>query len=159
MRHYISTAEPGRIYVAVERAIYAIHLATKKREIVTIVTFEPKCLTAGFGWICVGGTNHGDCALIKIADSQSSANSSLSAPGPSSDVDTPLPLDLDPELRRTSPLAPGESQVDFLPSVRRQPQSDVQLHEFGGSIVNSVALHRLPGDGDYFADEDIAILR
>lgn len=36
---------------------------------------------------------------------------------------------------------------------------EVQLHKFGGSIVNSVTIHRLPGDGKELAEEDIAILR
>jgi hypothetical protein len=36
---------------------------------------------------------------------------------------------------------------------------EVQLHRFGGSIVNSVTVHRLPGADKGFADEDIMILR
>ncbi|KAK2814672.1 hypothetical protein FQN49_008112, partial [Arthroderma sp. PD_2] len=140
LRHYISTADPDRIYVAVGRIIYAIHISSQKREILTIVPFDPKCLTAGNGWIAVGGTERGDCAFIKL-DSTSQAPGTA-VPGSPIDVDSPLPLDLDNSLpRRTLPYPPN-----------------VSVRELGGSIVNSVTLHRLPSDGDLFVEEDIAVL-
>ncbi|GBF66663.1 hypothetical protein TMEN_9383 [Trichophyton mentagrophytes] len=141
LRHYISTADPDRIYVAVGRIIYAIHISSRKREILTIVPFDPKCLTAGNGWIGVGGTESGDCAFIKL-DAASPLSEPAGGAGSPADVDSPLPLDFDSSLsRRALPYPPN-----------------VSVRELGGSIVNSVTLHRLPANGDEFADEDIAVL-
>ncbi|KAM5495700.1 hypothetical protein McaMca56_005337 [Microsporum canis] len=140
LRHYISTADPDRIYVAVGRIIYAIYISSQKREILTIVPFDPKCLTAGNGWIGVGGTESGDCAFIKL--DQGLQGPETAVPGSPVDVDSPLPLDLDtPIPRRTLPYPPN-----------------VSVRELGGSIVNSVTIHRLPSIGDDFVDEDIAVL-
>ncbi|KAF3484229.1 uncharacterized protein GIQ15_03553 [Arthroderma uncinatum] len=142
LRHYISTADPDRIYVAVGRIIYAIHISSQKREILTIVPFDPKCLTAGNGWIGVGGTESGDCAFIKLDAAATLQLPGTAAPGSPVGVDSPLPLDLDtPIPRRTLPYPPN-----------------VNVRELGGSIVNSVTLHRLPSDGDLFLEEDIAVL-
>lgn len=69
----------------------------------------------------------------------------------SSDVDSALPIDLDPPASRFSAFGPNDGSDSGLP--------DVQIHKFGGSIVNSVTLHRFPGDGKGLADEDVVILR
>lgn len=161
LRHYISTADPDTIYVAVDRVIYSIRISTRKRDIITIVPFEPKCLTAGLGWIGVGGTERGDCAFIRLSSrSASASNGNGVASSSSADVDTPLPLDLDPSSRRLPPWAPGEYGPESeLQRANRRRLPDVQIKEFGGKIVNSVTLHRLPGDNDVYADEDIAVLR
>ncbi|PGG95422.1 hypothetical protein AJ79_10069 [Helicocarpus griseus UAMH5409] len=139
LRHYISTADPDRIYVAVERQIFVIYISAKKREKITVLPFEPKCLTAGLGWIAIGGSEHGDCAFIKIGDPASSASQGLTSAR--ADVDSPLPLELDPSRPRFPPSS-----------------SNIKIHEFGGSIVNSITLHRLPGDNITYADEDVAVL-
>ncbi|WEW59027.1 hypothetical protein PRK78_004495 [Emydomyces testavorans] len=141
LRHYISTADADRIYVAVGRIIYTIHISARKREIVTVIPFEPKCLTAGLGWIGIGGSENGDCAFIKLGDSGISSPRTGTSATPGADIDSPLPLDLDPDLRRLPPRAP-----------------EVIVQEFGGSIVNSVTFHRLLPPNDLFSHEDIAIL-
>jgi hypothetical protein len=159
LRHYISTADPDTIYVAVNQVIYSIQISTRKREIVTIVPFEPKCLTAGLGWIGIGGTEHGDCAFVRIAGRAASSRTGLADPS-HTDVDTPLPLDLDPSSRRSLPWNLDSFQNELpLPRSNRRRLPDLQIKEFGGKIVNSVTLHRMAGDGDMFADEDLAILR
>ncbi|PGH33238.1 hypothetical protein GX50_03916 [[Emmonsia] crescens] len=139
LRHYISTADPDRIYVAVERQIYVIHTSSRKREKIAVVPFEPKCLTAGLGWIGIGGSEHGDCAFIRIGDPTSGAPHAMLPPR--ADVDSPLPVDLDPARPRFPPSS-----------------SNIKIHEFGGSIVNSVTLHRLPGVNDTYSYEDVAVL-
>ncbi|EEP76813.1 predicted protein [Uncinocarpus reesii 1704] len=144
LRHYISTADPDKIYVAVGRIIYTIHISSRKREIVTVVPFEPKCLTAALGWIGVGGSENGDCAFIKLGDSSGISSPRTRASALGSGIDSPLPLDFDPALRNLPP---------------RAPVVEVIIQEFGGSIVNSMTLHRLPAQDDLFAHEDIAVLR
>ncbi|KMU90374.1 hypothetical protein CIHG_08184 [Coccidioides immitis H538.4] len=147
LRHYISTSDPDRIYVAVGRIIYTIHISSRKREIITVIPFEPKCLTAGLGWIGIGGSKNGDCAFIKLGDSGITSPRTRAA-ALDADIDSPLPLDLDPPLRRLPPRAPGNS---FLSN----PRQDA---EFGGSIVNSVTLHRLPAPREGLDHEDVAVL-
>ncbi|OJD17839.1 hypothetical protein AJ78_02080 [Emergomyces pasteurianus Ep9510] len=139
LRHYISTADPDRIYVAVERQIYVLHISSRKREKIAVVPFEPKCLAAGLGWIGVGGSEHGDCAFIKIGDPTSGVPHAMLPPR--ADVDSPLPVDLDPARPRFPPSS-----------------SNIKIHEFGGSIVNSVTLHRLPASDHTYAHEDVAVL-
>lgn len=76
-------------------------------------------------------------------------------------MDTPLPLDLDPPSRRTSPGTPNNANTEFASARHRlsRPLREVELHKFGGSIVNSVAIHRFYGGGDGLADEDVVVLR
>ncbi|KAK2738360.1 hypothetical protein FQN55_000568 [Onygenales sp. PD_40] len=162
LRHYISTADPDRIYVAVERQIYAIHISSRRCEKITVLPFEPKCLTAGLGWIGIGGSEHGDCAFIRLGAPTSPAMASSSRSRGSglhgAAVDSPLPLDLDPGSTRIPPWDPGELPSPMSDRTVRQPSSDVKLHQFGGSIVNSVTLHRLPSQGDLYTHEDVAVL-
>ncbi|EQL35367.1 hypothetical protein BDFG_02873 [Blastomyces dermatitidis ATCC 26199] len=139
LRHYISTADPDRIYVAVERQIFALHISSRKREKIAVVPFAPKCLTAGLGWIAIGGSEHGDCAFIRIGDPTSGAPRAMLPLR--ADVDSPLPVDLDPARPRFPPSS-----------------SNIKIHEFGGSIVNSVTIHRLPAINHTYADEDVAVL-
>ncbi|EDN04508.1 predicted protein [Histoplasma mississippiense (nom. inval.)] len=101
LRHYISTADPDRIYVAVERQIYVFHIPTRKREKIAVVPFSPRCLTAGLGWIGIGGSEHGDCAFIKIGETTSGTPPGMLPPR--TDVDSPLPVDLDPSRPRYPP--------------------------------------------------------
>ncbi|OAX84468.1 hypothetical protein ACJ72_01168 [Emergomyces africanus] len=101
LRHYISTADPDRIYVAVERQIYVLHISSRKREKIAVVPFEPKCLAAGLGWIGIGGSEHGDCAFIRIGDPTSGVPHAMLPPH--ADVDSPLPVDLDPTRPRFPP--------------------------------------------------------
>lgn len=137
--------------------IYAIHLSSQKRETIAVIPFEPKCLTAGYGWIGIGGSDNGECAFIKISDQAVRVRDSSPAPRPS-DVDSALPIDIE-GLRRVNQswLSGGESES--APNTGGRQLRDVQLHKFGGSIVNSVTIHRLPGDGKGLADEDVMILR
>ncbi|KAJ5501286.1 hypothetical protein N7453_006103 [Penicillium expansum] len=88
LRNYISTADPDRIYVVVERIVYSIHISGQKRETVAVIPFEPRCLVAGHGWIVVGGPENGECAFIRIGDRGMQIHSD--APF-QTDVDTALP--------------------------------------------------------------------
>ncbi|KAK4867640.1 hypothetical protein LT330_001150 [Penicillium expansum] len=153
LRNYISTADPDRIYVVVERIVYSIHISGQKRETVAVIPFEPRCLVAGHGWIVVGGPENGECAFIRIGDRGMQIHSD--APF-QTDVDTALPLDLDPRPSMPSGDFDGESAPTRYRSSRSSPE--VELHRFGGSIVNSVTIHRFYGDSENLADEDVVVL-
>lgn len=106
----------------------------------------------------MGGSDNGECAFIRIADQRVRVQDDDVPASHPSEVDSALPIDLDPSSRVSSPWPNGEETG----SARRSNSRllpDVHLHKFGGSIVNSVALHRLPGDGKGLADEDVIIFR
>ncbi|KAH1744395.1 hypothetical protein KXV74_006140 [Aspergillus fumigatus] len=154
LRHYISTADADRIYLVADRVIYSIHISSQKRETIAVIPFEPKCLTAGYGWIGVGGSDNGECAFVRIADRTARGDTSVL---PSSDVDSALPINLEPPTR-LSPPWPSRGEPESTRQALIPLMPEVQLHKFGGSIVNSVTVHRLPGADKGFADEDIMIL-
>ncbi|KAF7115656.1 hypothetical protein CNMCM5793_002896 [Aspergillus hiratsukae] len=154
LRNYISTADPDRIYLVADRVIYSIHISSQKRETLAVIPFEPKCLTAGYGWIGVGGSDNGECAFVRIAGQAARGDTSIRA---SSDVDSALPINLEPPTR-LSPPWPSGGASESSHQASRPLMPEVQLHRFGGSIVNSVTVHRLPGADKGFADEDIMIL-
>ncbi|KAJ9302295.1 hypothetical protein DTO271G3_1161 [Paecilomyces variotii] len=160
LRHYISTSDPDRIYVVVDRVVYAIHISSQKREGLAVIPFEPKCLAAGCGWIAVGGSDNGECAFIKL-DSNHGRAAGPRSNSQRSDVDSALPIDLEQRASRLGSrvLSPwsgnGEGETGRTSSRLQLPE--VQLHKFGGSIVNSVTIHRLPG-GEGLADEDVVVV-
>ncbi|KAE8390762.1 WD40-repeat-containing domain protein [Aspergillus alliaceus] len=156
LRNYISTADPDRIYVVVDRVIYSIHITSRKRESLAVIPFEPKCLAAGYGWIGVGGSDNGECAFVKISDQGVHVRDDTPTSHPSA-VDSALPIDLGASTRISQSWLSGDDPESVQDADRRQ-LPDVQLHKFGGSIVNSVTIHRLPGDERGLADEDIVIL-
>ncbi|GIC85146.1 uncharacterized protein Aud_000975 [Aspergillus udagawae] len=72
-------------------------------------------------------------------------------------VDSALPINLEPPTS-LSPPWPSRGESESTHQASRPHMPEVQLHKFGGSIVNSVTVHRLPGADKGFADEDIMIL-
>lgn len=73
-----------------------------------------------------------------------------------SDVDSALPIDLEPT--GLAPWASNERSESGPRSARRR-SPEFQMHKFGGSIVNSVTIHRFPGGDKGLADEDVIVLR
>lgn len=71
------------------------------------------------------------------------------------EVDALLPLDLDPGSRLLAHSFLQRSQTAHTTG-RRKPE--VQIHEVGGSIVNSVTVHRLLSDQKGLEDEVVAVL-
>lgn len=76
------------------------------------------------------------------------------------EVDTLLPLELDPESPLLAPNFPHQRSQTFPPtsSAPSRGKAEVQIHEVGGSIVNSVTVHRLRSDREGFEDEIVAVL-
>lgn len=157
LKNFISTTDPDFIYYASEQDIYALHTKSRKRELIASLPWEPQCLDAGFGWICVGGSINGRCAFIDIN------NDSLGDEGDGdrtshhhAEVDALLPLDLDPESRLLAHSFLQRSQSAAGSNGRKKPL--VQIHEVGGSIVNSVTVHRLKSEQQGLEDEIVAVM-
>ncbi|ETI20131.1 hypothetical protein G647_08165 [Cladophialophora carrionii CBS 160.54] len=66
LRHLISSAERDLIYYVSFRDVYVLDLASHQNSLIATVPFDTRCLTAGLGWVCVGGEQNGDCAFIKV---------------------------------------------------------------------------------------------
>lgn len=131
--------------------MFAIHVSSQKVETLAVIPFGPKCLTAGHGWIGLGGAENGECAFIKLPTTHHE--------GRRSDVDSALPIDLDSASGSSSLFGSEGTPGSSNRHASRRPLPEVQLHRFGGSIVNSVTVHCLPGNGKDVADEIVMVLR
>lgn len=104
----------------------------------------------------MGGDRDGRCAFISVGeedyDSERNREATSSRP---LEVDALLPLDLDPGSRLLAHSFLQRSQTTYAAG-RRKPE--VQIQEVGGSIVNSVTVHRLLSDQKGFEDEIVAVL-
>ena len=157
LKNFISTTDPDFIYYASEHDIYALHTKSRKRELIASLPWEPQCLDAGFGWICVGGSTNGRCAFIDInEDNLDDEGAGDRISHHHAEVDALLPLDLDPESRLLAHSFLQRSQSAASSNSRKKPL--VQIHEVGGSIVNSVAVHRLRSEQEGLEDEVVAVM-
>lgn len=103
-----------------------MHLAT--------LPFDARCTASGYGYVCVGGADHGNFAAINVTGFP---------PADSTNVDASLPLDLDHRL----------SQPPLLHTAQR-----IQLEKIGEDIVNSISIHKLPPTTSDGRDQVVAVL-
>lgn len=104
----------------------------------------------------MGGSRDGRCAFISVGeenydgerDGESTSSQAL-------EVDALLPLDLDPGSRLLAHSFIQRGQITHAAG-RRKPE--VQIHEVGGYIVNSVTVHRLLSNQKGLEDEVVAVL-
>lgn len=134
LRHFISSPEQDLIYYASGCDIYCLNAATQTQAHVTTLPFEARCTASGYGYVCVGGADHGNFAAIKVAGFP---------PVDDSVVDASLPLDFESRLSRPPLL-----------SVARR----VHLEKIGEDIVNSISIHRLPATTSEGRDDVVAVL-
>lgn len=109
--------------------------------------WEPKCLDAGYGWICAGAAE-GQCALIRIADEHSRSELQQHAAA----VDEQLPLDLEPTTR-------SYTRPDLRNQRPRSKDDDpgASFHTWGKDLVNSLAIHRMKSGKKGCEDETVII--
>jgi len=109
---------------------------------VTVLRFEPRCIGANYGWICAGGVENGQFAAIRVSD------------------------DENPTLRTADGQVHEETEFENVPVYPRGRSENldglnthmtakyVRTTELGGTIVNSITLHKLKdsrSDGDVVA--------
>ncbi|KAJ4370887.1 hypothetical protein N0V86_008581 [Didymella sp. IMI 355093] len=134
LRHFISSPEQDLIYYASGCDIYCLNAATQTQAHVTTLPFEARCTASGYGYVCVGGADHGNFAAIKVTGFP---------PVDDSNVDASLPLDFENRL----------SRPPLLSTARR-----VQLEKIGEDIVNSISIHKLPATTSEGRDDVVAVL-
>ncbi|KAF6240984.1 hypothetical protein HO173_000777 [Letharia columbiana] len=152
LKNFISTKDPNIIYYASHHEIYALHVSTRKRKLIKSLPWQPVCLDAGYGWICVGGRENGRCAFISINESSDGPTTAFRQ---HAEVDELLPLDLDPEYRRT---ISDPSVVLQWPRPSHGSSYELQTHELGADIVNSITIHLLRSEKNCREDEVVAVL-
>lgn len=123
----------------------------RKKKLVKSLPWRPVCLDAGYGWICAGGRDNGQCAFISINEGSDGPTASRQY----AEVDELLPLDLDPEYRRTF-SDPSALLQWARPS--HGSSYELQTHELGAHIVNSITIHLLRSETNGLEDEVVAVL-
>ena len=146
LRNFISAVDNDWLYYASSYDIYAIHLPTQKTFILITVPFEPRCLAAGQGWICLGGDSNGDCAFVELKGQERS------------EVDTRLPVNLpaaaDDKLSQRARYS-NDSQHGPQPNKWRP---DLLVQELGGEIVNSITVSTIANQGQSEVNEPVALV-
>ena len=150
LRHYISTVDEDTLYFISNNEVHAIDLPTDRRERITTVHFVPTCLGAGYGWICVGGYNKGQCVFIDLRDDPPFGRTVRSAVP--AEVDELLPLDLDPHPRLL-----GHHQSRALRPATRRDEKKVN-QDIGGLIVNAITIFKYVHKSIDVPDETVAVL-
>lgn len=152
LKNFISTADPNIIYYASGFEIYALDVSTRRRRLIKSLPWQPLCLDAAHGWICVGGEESGQCAFISI-----DTNAIDGAAGQQSyaEVDDLLPLDLDPEYRH---VRQDYHRTPPWPRYPLSPKYDVQHHELGSERVNSIKIHPLRSSHKNRGNEIVAVI-
>ncbi|KAH8804839.1 WD40-repeat-containing domain protein [Xylogone sp. PMI_703] len=100
LRSLITSPKQNVIYYPHGSDIYRLDTETREREIVTTLSFAPRCLTASHDWICCGGEK-GNYTAIYLGE-QAERNSLDSDTSAVAEPDERLPLDLDPSRTRDS---------------------------------------------------------
>lgn len=114
--------------------MFALNPATRKREIVASLPFGPRCIGARYGWVCAGGVEDGQFATIRVGEPEKRRDRRQRAA-----EDEAMSLELELESGN------GEGSS-------RRIRPEVKISHLGGSIVNSVTLHRPPSSN---SDDDV----
>lgn len=104
---------------------------------VASLPFGPRCIGARYGWVCAGGVENGQFATIRVGEPENQWDRQQQ-----SSEDEAMRLELEPESENGE-IEPGSS---------RRTRPEVKISHLGGSIVNSVTLHRPPSSN---SDDDV----
>ena len=117
LRSLICSPAPGILYYPSNDRIYSLNTQTRKRRVVASLPFSPRCIGARYGWVCAGGADRGQFATIRVSTAPVAHNDAI-------------PADAAGAGSGSGAATPGRSF------------SLNAVKELGGSIVNSVTLHR-----------------
>lgn len=65
LRSFLNAPKRDHVHYLGGRDIYRINTSTNIREIIDTVTFEPRCLVSGNGFVCCGG-NTGEFSVVRL---------------------------------------------------------------------------------------------
>ncbi|RPB07460.1 hypothetical protein P167DRAFT_579222 [Morchella conica CCBAS932] len=132
LRSLLCSPAPNLLYYPTDKNIFALNPATKKREVVASLPFGPRCIGARYGWVCAGGVDNGQFASIRVGEPEKLRNRRQGS---------------DEAMRELGPENAGEGS-----GISRRARPEVKITHLGGSIVNSVTLHRPPSSN---SDDDV----
>lgn len=116
--------------------MFSLNPATRRREVVASLPFGPRCIGARYGWVCVGGVENGQFATIRVGEPEKEWYRRR----PRGSGDEAMGPGIEPEHEGAETGLGGS----------RRPE--VNISHLGGSIVNSVTLHRPPSST---SDDDV----
>ncbi|PQE31633.1 wd domain-containing protein [Rutstroemia sp. NJR-2017a WRK4] len=129
LRSLISSPKQHIIYYPSGTDIIRLNTKSREREIVTTLSFSPRCLVASKDWLCCGG-DHGNYTSIYVGGGNSGRDSS---PRLGADADARLPLVLDPARRLSHRDSPA-------PLRSSSPPATTCVKKIGTEIVNCIAI-------------------
>jgi hypothetical protein len=157
LRSLISAEKPNVIYFpggAGSNQVQRLNTTTLECETVKLLTFSPRCLVAGNGWVCCGGET-GEFAAIQIDGGGESNDLDMSL---DLDLDARLPLDLD------SSRPTEESNIfSLIARARRSSRGLIaKSTRFARDRVNCITLWFPPSNGTSLSEgaytEPVAVL-
>ncbi|KAF1983324.1 hypothetical protein K402DRAFT_407008 [Aulographum hederae CBS 113979] len=133
LRHNISSSQPDVLYFASESNLFSLNTATKTRTLVATLPFKIRCTASGYGWICAGGGEQGQFAVVKLDGTSC----------PAAEVDATLPLEFNSrDAGRPHSASPK-----------------VKIEDISSDIINSISVHCLwPLDRSGATDPEVVAL-
>ncbi|KAI9720226.1 MAG: hypothetical protein M1812_003044 [Candelaria pacifica] len=154
LRSLISLPQSDIVYYASESEIWCLRTDDLTRELISLLPWRPLCLSAGYGWVCVGGQK-GLLAAVKLSG-YGSASQGQGTSRRGDDIDAPLPLDLDPGTRGQTRGFYSEGLASDRPIFN--PKHERHVYELGDDVVNSITLHRWPKEAGGCHEETVAVI-
>ncbi|KAJ6258488.1 hypothetical protein Dda_6530 [Drechslerella dactyloides] len=135
LRSLLCSPLPNVLYYPVDARVYSLNTATKERKLITFLPFEPRCISAKYGWICTGGVENGQIAVIKLADGRTRSPADTSS--------TSIPDGPIDEFDGSGAEESQEAGADDRETETSWCQTEyIRLAELGGTIVNSITMYR-----------------
>lgn len=129
LRHYISSPSPHFIYYVAKEHVFSFDLNTNTRNYLCPLPYPARCTASGFGYILVGGGDHGNFAIVKLDGTPSFA----------AEVDALLPVELSSRSNRA----------------QTPPAPSVKYEKLGTDIVNSISIHKLENHEEQDVRDDV----
>jgi WD40 repeat protein len=130
LRSLVSSPEQNIIYYPSGTNVVALNTKTREREIVTKLSFSPRCLTASKDWLCCGG-DQGIYTAVCLDDGVSGLE-----PTQGAEPDSRLPLDLEPPRQSIPIEGPSTSRR----SRGQNRPAAAEVRKVGTEIVNCITL-------------------
>ncbi|KAI9678496.1 MAG: hypothetical protein M1829_002094 [Trizodia sp. TS-e1964] len=133
LRSRLSSPHPDILYYPSGTEVFRLNTISRKRQLVAVLPFDPQCMAAAHGYVCVGGANEGEFAAIKInSEDLMDYESYLPRTLPLVDVETIGPwVGAEADLRSSSVTI----NIEGIPH-----RSDIRGQFLGGLITNSVTI-------------------
>ncbi|RPA87878.1 hypothetical protein BJ508DRAFT_320864 [Ascobolus immersus RN42] len=145
LRSLITAPSSETIYYPSGFNVFMLNTADSHREHVTTLAFEPRCIGAKYGWLCVGG-HQGQVAAMQVDEYERQAKWATRL-----------------RKRQEEEAAQIESEEEREAWRQMHPEFSVgpiepETAEFGDQITNSITLHNLENGRADGSDVVLAVL-